>query len=53
MRLRPLILFVWNRCANEREKEGRKGERTLVGKHRYNDNSERKRMRGEKKRLKQ
>lgn len=30
MRLRPLILFVWNRCASEREKEGRKGERTLV-----------------------
>lgn len=29
MRLKPLILFVWNRCANEGKKERRKGERTL------------------------
>lgn len=33
MRLRPLILFVWNRCANERKrrKEERKKEHWDVG----------------------
>lgn len=31
MRLRPLILFVWNRCANEGKGEERKKRRKNIG----------------------